>query len=262
LSVGADPDGPIGGWRRFGPDGATAEGQTGPIAEAPELAVMAGRRGRPLTAEEVAEIAEQAERMAERLIASANAHRVEVETEVRAAIAPHAGRLFHDRADIKGLASLEDKIQNRYLRPDAVARKGVTTALAEVEERMNDVLRFAVELPLDEYSPAVLAIRAQMEADGFHFKKAYNPYADIGTPAETTHRGINDTYLTRDGELLFEVQYHTPESLAAWDEGHKDYEIERDRTRSRFDRDQAMERMIRRANQVPIPDGAQWIPKK
>ena len=93
---------------------------------------------------------------------------------------------------------------------------------AEVSKDMKDVLRYTTVFEPDKYVEGVKATVAQLLATGHTKKKFKNTWGN-----KTGYLGINAVFVTPEG-AMFELQFHTPTSFHAKDEGTHDlYEEQR-----------------------------------
>jgi hypothetical protein len=121
----------------------------------------------------------------------------------------------------------------------------------EVANDMKDVLRYTTVFAPDKYVEGVKATVAQLLATGHTKKKFKNTWGN-----KTGYLGINAVFVTPDG-AMFELQFHTPQSFHAKDEGtHELYEEQR-RYPPGTPRYLELERLQQDVfNEVIRPDGA------
>jgi len=124
-------------------------------------------------------------------------------------------------------------------------------APTEVANDMKDVLRYTTVFAPDKYVEGVKATVAQLLATGHTKKKFKNTWGN-----KTGYLGINAVFVTPDG-AMFELQFHTPQSFHAKDEGtHELYEEQR-RYPPGTPRYLELERLQQDVfNEVIRPDGA------
>jgi hypothetical protein len=113
------------------------------------------------------------------------------------------------------------------------------------------VLRYTTVFAPDKYVEGVKATVAQLLATGHTKKKFKNTWGN-----KTGYLGINAVFVTPDG-AMFELQFHTPQSFHAKDEGtHELYEEQR-RYPPGTPRYLELERLQQDVfNEVIRPDGA------
>jgi hypothetical protein len=112
---------------------------------------------------------------------------------------------------LKGTSSMSRKIVS-----DADA-KGIT--YADSASQIADALRYTIQLDPANYSEGLSAARTNLEARGFKFIEG----KDKNYWSGNIYKGFNARVQTPGG-YNFELQFHTPESLAAKDPGHLLYE--------------------------------------
>lgn len=177
-----------------------------------------------------------------------------VQAAIRAAAAAHGATLSGLEHEIKTEDSLTEKIHDR------AAQKGPPTdaRLDAVAARMNDVLRYTAVLSVETYMASGAGIRASLEAAGYTFVRQGNAWAEPGRFGGG-YRGINQTYRTPDG-LEFELQLHTPESLAMKTETHPLYKERGHPATSEARRREIDDELRRRASELGVPEGADILP--
>jgi len=114
-------------------------------------------------------------------------------------------------------------------------------------DSMSDVVRYTMTFDDAAYLGGVDAALAQMEAQGYSMR--VKNYWTGGDP----YQGIN-VAVTHPNGTKFELQFHTPQSLAAKDPIHAHYETYRSSRDNRV-RWTAYYRMTRMASKIPTPPG-------
>jgi hypothetical protein len=125
------------------------------------------------------------------------------------------GRLVGLGYRVKGLESLARKI-------DTKGDGSGVEAAQSVADRLTDVLRFTVESAHDQIAPVLVGVVRDMAAGGFEpveIDDKYSPGA--------VYKGVHVLFRSSQG-VVFEVQFHSPESLEVKDLNHVDYEVSRD----------------------------------
>ena len=131
--------------------------------------------------------------------------------------------------------------------------------LVGVVWEIGDAVRYTMIVPTETYTPAVQQAMSQMEARGYAPEHLKNYW-----PGGDGYQGINFNYSvpcapSPSGRLVFELQFHTPESFAFKMKSHDLYEI----VRSARDPDAkraAWDEQARQAAAVPVPAGVLAIP--
>lgn len=118
------------------------------------------------------------------------------------------------------LAGLEYRLKGR----DSLARKlrdevrdmpGAT--VAQAADNMYDVLRYTYRIPEGRYTAGFNAAQRALQQRGYQIVRIKNTWSSPG------YKGINTVVRAPDG-TLFELQFHTPLSLATKEPGHRLYE--------------------------------------
>lgn len=165
-----------------------------------------------LTAEEDRAVREAHQRAADRRRALDRAlERVRNET------AEHNSKLEGLDFSLKSLNSFRSKVARRPRRRSA----------KDVADSTNDLNRYTLTFPREQYTDGVRDAYRRLEDQKFVMLKERN------TLNEPDYRGINSTWaVVEDGEVLqqFEVQFHTPEWFRVKDrDNHLLYELDRAR---------------------------------
>lgn len=103
----------------------------------------------------------------------------------------------------------------RKLATDLAATPG-STAAAQAD-RIFDALRYTYSIPARNYARGTATAMRDLQARGMVRVRTRNTWGDEG------YQGVNTVWKTPDG-TYFELQFHTPLSLAAKEPGHKMYE--------------------------------------
>ena len=113
----------------------------------------------------------------------------------------------------KGFDSLFRKITTKS------ASKGMSKE--EYAEKITDALRFTNLSPTETLTDDYFKMVKDLESKGYQMVEVTNTFADY-----TTYRGINTLVKSPDG-YVFELQFHTSESMEIKEINHKLYEEER-----------------------------------
>lgn len=92
----------------------------------------------------------------------------------------------------------------------------------QIKQEMADVVRFTLLSDSNELYNDYTTLYKRLSENGLTVVKVKNTLAKVDAP----YRGINTKVKTSDG-YLFELQYHTPESMEVKEVNHKLYEKER-----------------------------------
>lgn len=107
----------------------------------------------------------------------------------------------------------------------------------EALAKISDSVRYTLRYSRDSYVEGVRRVRIAM-ANRFEEVRWKNFWGG------DDYQGITGVYRDRASGQLFELQFHTPESLSAKSSGHPLYEISRDSTRKAEERHRASRRMM------------------
>ena len=122
---------------------------------------------------------------------------------------------------VKSQGSLERKLGGKL--PDVATDIGRHDRLfADELDRTNDVVRYTMVAPEGEYATATNRAMQSMEQQGFVKEAVKDNWAN-----PTGYRGVNSTWLDPATGQRFEMQFHTPESLAAKEVTHPIYDFSR-----------------------------------
>ena len=119
----------------------------------------------------------------------------------------------------------------------------------EVGPTINDVLRYTMIVDDEKYARVTTQMIDALIEDGNLVYKIHN-YWD-----SDDYRGLNMSFQKPDG-ILFELQFHTPDSYDAKNETHELYEIIRSDYSSDEEKTEAFEARREREMAVPVPEGA------
>ena len=118
------------------------------------------------------------------------------------------------------LVGLEDRVKF----PDSLKGKVSTMMLGDgltAEEaltKINDSLRYTVQVPSGSYSSVVDSVVSDMKTQGLELVRFKNTWGFDG------YKGINTTWRDPGTGKLFELQFHTPESFYTKTVSHEIYE--------------------------------------
>jgi hypothetical protein len=154
------------------------------------------------------------------------------------------------------LGASAHQLDNRVKSPESLARKLHTESmhrrqsLAQALGTVNDVLRYTLVVP----DPQDLVAQTEafvnaLEQHGWSVVEAYHTYVD-----GSRYRGIHATMLTPQGPPV-EIQFHSEASAEVKKATTLLYEINRDPTRSRSERENARVESTKLSDGLDIPDG-------
>lgn len=226
------------------------------VREAGELAVRdAARRGEARAPKDVLDAmeAEYASRLTasqrERVVAAierAAANEQVLTPQLKEVAAGSGMTMAGLDFSVKSQGSLERKIGGKL--PEDFAGTAVHDATFEHElGRAGDVVRYTMVAPEHEYAAATERAMQGMRERGFVAHEVKDNWT-----APTGYRGVNSTWVDPATGQRFEMQFHTPESLAAKESTHPVYDFRRvadDGTAPEFD---ALQNEV--FDLVPIPE--------
>ena len=147
---------------------------------------------------------------------------------------------------IKGKSSLIRKLATKS------KAKGLT--VEEYAGKVTDVLRYTSVSGVDSFTDNYFRIIESLKEKGYNEIEVRNTLKD----RDADYRGINTLIQTADG-YVFELQYHTPESLKIKEINHKLYEEQRLPRTSKKRRQELNDQMIRNASKIKTPPGSERI---
>lgn len=147
-----------------------------------------------------------------------------------------------------------ERLEFRLKTRDSLERKLVTEILTGIDPAaaaagIKDALRYTVRLDEHSYADGVARWEHALAARGLTVVKRPSGWRPAGQ-----YQGLNYAVSTPDG-MVFEVQFHTPASLAAAEEAHRLYEKARLPTTSAEERRLLEARMATLFKRVPLPSG-------
>ena len=166
---------------------------------------------------------------ATRLLEIARREEPAITDAMRSASTTSGGVLERLPACLKSEDSLTRKIAERVLEksPEPLSHSAIVSRIEEAatnQYNTNDVLRYTVSSPsTDLYYATRRSVQESLESQGFKQIRSTDFWKRMGTRSEIGYRGINSTFQSPTGQL-FEVQFHTPESLRMAERLHGLYE--------------------------------------
>lgn len=161
--------------------------------------------------------------------------------DLQGAVSTGSGKLVGLDYKIKSKESLARKLQTK-----ANAEK---SSVQQSARQVTDVLRYTqvsdAKAFVDDYKKTV----AMLKNKGYNQIEVKNTFIGSNEP----YRGVNTLMQSKDG-YIFELQYHTPESLEMKEKNHSLYEEARLDTTSKARKDLLHEQMVVNAQSIVIPD--------
>ncbi|ALG09273.1 scabin-related ADP-ribosyltransferase [Kibdelosporangium phytohabitans] len=149
--------------------------------------------------------------------------------------------------DLKGADRLKEKVADRL--------EGATTTPEEVLRGIPDAIRYTFSLSTGDYTRGVVRITDDLRQRGFEEVRRTN-FWNVGMD-ENPYQGINSRWRDPESGLMFEVQFHTPESWHVKSETHDAYEYEH--TGKIEDRPMWNRYQREYFETIPVPPGVQSI---
>lgn len=120
-----------------------------------------------------------------------------------------------------------------------------------LKRRVNDALRYTVVIKTEDYAQVVQSMLEGLREKGYEVsdKNIRNSWS------EEVYKGINCTLSTHGGTHVFEVQFHTDQSLQAKHAAHPLYEQRRSQVTSPEARPELDARMRELFGRIPLPSG-------
>ncbi|ADJ50407.1 hypothetical protein AMES_8581 [Amycolatopsis mediterranei S699] len=135
-----------------------------------------------------------------------------------------------------------------------VARKTAEKPAEQAAAETNDLNRYTLTFPPDQYADGTLAAFDEFERRGFERTKCANSWN------RQMYKGVNTTWRHEEFEQTMEVQFHTPESLAVKEENHLLYEIGRNGEALQDEEAAAVDVLqARRYEGITVPSGHERI---
>lgn len=152
---------------------------------------------------------------------------------------------------IKTKSSLADKISRD------LAEKGLDSSnenIQKVASGIHDNLRYTALCNKDTYGEQCKGIMRDLENEGYEIMRVKNTMKDKDAP----YRGINTLVKNKKG-YIFELQFHTPQSLDVKEKNHIDYDVSRDPKTSLLKKLKLEKVMRERSRGIEMPKGAEDI---
>ena len=147
---------------------------------------------------------------------------------------------------LKGEDRLKEKIADvLFVETNLTARQAA--------DKVSDAVRFTFTYSQQRYAEGVLSDVERLRSAGFELIKLKNLWA------EEQYKGINSQWRRPETGLRFEMQFHTPESLAAKELTHGAYERLRSTQVTRVERDELEDYQKRVNILIATPLGATEI---
>lgn len=199
-----------------------------------------------------AKIKELAEKDAKTLLEAAAKNEEAITSSMQSIAGANGGTLKGLEHRLKELDSMARKITDRAIeRMERYDKTTVEKAVKKAVEKINDALRYTMELSPDGFRKAGAAIKAAAEGKSFTVTAERN-FWDTAVVEDFPYRGVNMTLKSPEGQI-FELQFHTPDSLAMKSELHGLYEEWRKKETPAPRKAAIKEIMSKKWKTVPVP---------
>lgn len=159
------------------------------------------------------------------------------------------GEMYGKEFGIKGAGSLERKIRDNVAK---AKEKGESLTPEQALSKMTDVVRFTT-LANDQEVPKVTKnLIDQMQKRGYEVVEVDNKWND-----DYAYKGVHVLF-QKDG-VTFESQIHSPNGMIIKNKLHPLYEIERDESKPKAERDEAHAKQVEIAKGYERPKGIESI---
>ena len=192
---------------------------------------------------------ELSQKEALKLLEKAAANEDGITTTLQAVATSNGGQMKGLEHRLKSLDSLARKISERA---EVLSKKmSVEDAVKQMVSKINDALRYTIELSPDTFRKSGAAVKEAMEGKSFKVTAERN-FWDTATVEDFPYRGVNMT-LKSPQDQVFELQFHTPESFAMKSELHGLYEEWRAKETSKPRKSEITKIMLAKWKTVPAP---------
>jgi len=128
----------------------------------------------------------------------------------------HNGVLDGLDHNVKSRDSLARKLKAEF---DQLTLKGTTMTMDQID--VSDALRYTMIIPEDDYTRDLMKVLDDLRSDNYEVSRIKNYWFE-----GNGYKGVNSVVEDSRGQI-FELQFHTPESIATKEKGHTLYNISR-----------------------------------
>lgn len=132
--------------------------------------------------------------------------------------------------------------------------KSTNENIQKIANSIHDNLRYTAICDPKTYVKQYEGIVKDLESKGYEVVKAKNTFAD----PNSSYKGLNTQVRNKNG-YIFELQFHTKQSVIIKEEMHKLYDISRDPKQSKAAREKADAKMWELSKKVILPDNVDDI---
>lgn len=191
------------------------------------------------------ELKATATQQANKLIEKAKQKDQTITEDLKYAVSKGSGHLEGLEYRIKSQKSLVRKLISKSLQKDI--------SIEEYAEKATDVLRYTNVSTSKNLAKDYFKIVEILNRKGYNVVEVNNTFNSTGP-----YRGVNTLVADKTG-YVFELQYHTPESIKVKEINHKLYEEQRLDSTSAARKEELNAQMIKNASSIPIPANIEKI---
>jgi hypothetical protein len=152
-----------------------------------------------------------------------------------------------ERYAVKGEDRFKEKLAKKIaLEPDK--------STAELAAEIHDGIRYTFTFPAEKYTEGVYDAEGRLRQRGYDLRQRKPSWGDGG------YKGVNSRWSDPGNGVLFEVQFHTPQSWEAKQKTHDAYAMIENPDSSDADKAAARRYQQEVSAAVPVPEGADEIP--
>lgn len=152
---------------------------------------------------------------------------------------------------IKTKSSLADKISRDLAKE---GKEPTNENIQEVADKIHDNLRYTALCGEDTFGKQYKGIMDGLESKGYEVMRVKNTLKDTDAP----YRGVNTLVKNKKG-YIFELQFHTPQSVDVKEKNHIDYNVARDKKTSLAKKSKLEAKMKQRSRDIKMPKGVEDI---
>ena len=162
-------------------------------------------------------------------------------------------RLKSAGENANGVCRIADKIASVMAMAEAA---GAPVSYREAAESIHDIVRYTQLATPDTLVWNYLLTKEKLEEKGYRFVRVKNTWKTYTLKAP--YRGVNVQVESPSG-IIFELQFHTSESLVTKMVEHINYEIRRDPRTSQQEKAKLLKESYRLYDRLAEPDGIEMI---
>lgn len=152
---------------------------------------------------------------------------------------------------VKTKSSLADKISRDL---DEQGKAATNKNIQDVAEGIHDNLRYTALCDKNKFGEQYQGIMKDLESRGYGVMRVKNTLKDVDAP----YRGVNTLVKNKNG-YIFELQFHTPQSVDVKEKNHIDYNVARDIKTPPAKKKELEKKMKERSRNIEMPKGVEDI---